>query len=213
MRIGGSDFKDSPTVFDEERAIVDSLNLPPAARPVSLWESLHDAQVVSIRSNLLDRTMVVSCEIEHLREFYKLDDRFRFILRLKGVQSARVIRYTIWPGGCSIPDGLSIEDQQRIVEEYQAKWREESGSWTDFESGITRENEQVFDISHAAITASSDGPVALKIDGRLNYVTYHEVYLRFEKLRITGSDGRQFGLEEFLRMGEAYWIARSRRAT
>lgn len=213
MRIGGSDFKDSPTVFDEERATLDWLNLPPAASAVSLWDSLHDAQVVSIRSNLLDRTMALTCEIEHLREFFKLDDRFRFNLNLEGVQSARVLRYAVWPGGCSIPDGLSVENQRRIVEEYQAKWREESSSWADFESGITRENEQVFDISHAAITASSDGPAALKICGHLNYATYHQVYLRFEKLRVTGNDGRQFELEEFLRMGEAYWAARSRRAT
>lgn len=172
MRIGGSKFKDSPTVFDEERAILDWLNLPSASRALSLWDILHDAQVISIRSSLLDRTMALSCEIEHLRDFFNLGDRFKFILNLEGVQSARVLRYEIWPGGCSIPDGLSVEDQRRIVDEYQAKWREESGSWTDFEHGITRENEQVFDISHAAITASSDGPVALKICGHLNYATY-----------------------------------------
>lgn len=212
MRIGGSDFKDASVVPLDERPVVDWLNLPPVANAVSLWDSLHDAQIVSIQSNLLDRTMTLACEVEHLREFHKLDQGFKFILNFEGVQSARVLRYAIWPGGCSIPDGLSVEEQRKIVAEYQAKWREESACWTDFESRITRKDQQVFGISDAAITASSEGPVALKICGHLNYATYHELYLRFERLKIVGTDGKQFELEEFLRMGEAYWTAYSSRA-
>jgi len=212
MRIGGNDFKDVSATPLEESPVVDWLNLPPAANAVSLWDSLHDAQVASIRSSLLERTMALSCEIEHLREFHKLDEEFRFVLNLEGVQSARALRYAIWPGGCAIPEGLSIEQQRKIVAEYQAKWREESVCWTDFESRITREDEQVLDISDAAITASPEGTVALKICGHLNYATYHEVYLRFEVLKIAGAGGKQVELEEFMRMGEAYWAAYSARA-
>ena len=113
--------------------------------------SLHDAQVVSIRSNLLDRTMDLFCEIEHLSKFHKLDEGFQFILHLESVQSARVLRYAVWPGECSILEGLSVEEQRKVVAEYQAKWREESASWNEFESRITREDEQVFDISDAAL--------------------------------------------------------------
>jgi uncharacterized protein YbdZ (MbtH family) len=211
MRVGGSDFKDAPDVFVEEPTVLDWLNLPSALSAVSLWDSLHDAEVVSIRSDLLARTMDISCKIEHLRQFRDFGEGFEFNLHLEGVQSARVLRYSIWPGGCSIPDGLSVEEQRKIVADYQAKWREESGSWTDFESRIKREDEQVFDISDAAITASPQGPVAVKIGGHVNHATYHEVYLRFEALKITGSDGTQFTLEEFLRLGEAYWAAFSSR--
>ena len=157
--------------------------------------------------------MDLSCEIEHLREFNKLDDRYQFILHLEGVESARVLRYAIWPGGCSIPDGLPVDDQRRIVAEYQAKWREESASWNEFESRITREDKQVFDISDAALATSAKGPFAFKICGQLNYATYHEVYLRFGTLRISGSDGKPFELGEFRRLGERYWEAYSKRAT
>jgi hypothetical protein len=211
MRTGGSDFIDASAIADEDSPL-DWLNLPSMASAVSLWDSLHDAQVVSIRSSLVERTMDLSCEIEHLREFHKLDEGFQFILHLGGVQSARVLHYAIWPGGCSIPDGLSVEEQREIVAEYQAKWREESESWNEFESRITREDEQVFDISDAALAMSSRGPVAFKFCGHLNYATYHEVYLRFETLRISGSDGKQFELEEFQRLGEKYWEAFSNRA-
>lgn len=212
MRIGGSDFKDDSAMPVEEPTVPDWLNLPSLAGAVSLWESLHDADVISIRSNLLERTMNLALKIGHLTEFLKLDEGFRFILDLEGVQSARVLRYAIWPGGCSIPDGLSVEDQRKIVDEYQAKWREESASWTEFESQITRDDGQVFDISDAAITASPQGPVALRLCGHLNHATYHEIYLRFEKLRIRGSDGKHLELEEFLRLGESYWAAYSTRS-
>ncbi len=196
----------------DEDSPVDWVNLSPAARAESLWDSLHDAQVVSIRSNLLERTIDLSCEIKHLNEFHKLDEGFEFILHLQGVQSARVLRYAMWPGGCSIPDGLAIEDQRKMVADYQAKWREESGSWNEFESRLTREDEQVFDISDAALATSPRGPIALKLCGHLNYATYHEAYLRFEALKISGSDGKQFELGQFQRLGEAYWEAFSKRA-
>jgi hypothetical protein len=218
MRTGGSDFKDASATPDDgswadsETHVIDWLNLPKMTQAVSLWDCLHDAQIVSVRSNLLERAMSLVCEIEHLREYHKLDEGFQFILRLGGVQSARVLRYAIWPGGCSIPDGLSVEEQRKIVAEYQAKWREESASWNEFEACITKVDEQVFDISDAALATSPSGSVALKLCGHLNYATYHEVYLRCETLKISGSDGRELKLEDFQLLGEKYWEAYSNRA-
>jgi len=219
MRTGNGDFKDAPAVPSDDKwsgcegSIIDWLNLPDKTEVVALWDSLHDAEIVSVRSNLLERTVHLACEIEHLRDFHKLAEDFHFILQLDGVQSARVLRYAIWPGGCSIPDGLSVEEQRRIVAEYQAKWREESASWNDFETQITRQDEQVFDISDAALATSPNGRLALKLCGHLNHATYHEVFLRFETLKILGSDERQLELEEFLQFGETYWQAFSNRGT
>lgn len=156
--------------------------------------------------------MTMICDIEHLRLFHEFNEGFQFIIQFEGVKSARVLRYAIWPGGCSIPDGLSREAEQELIAEYQAKWRQESAAWSDFESGITRENEQLLDISDAALAVSSSGVFALKLCGHLNYATYHEVFVRSESLKISGSDGRQFGIEEFQKLGEAYWEEFSRRA-
>jgi hypothetical protein len=83
MRTGGSDFIDASAMADEDSP-VDWLNLPPAASAVSLWDSLHDGHFFSIRSNLLERTMDLFCEIEHLNKFHKLDEGFQFILHLEG---------------------------------------------------------------------------------------------------------------------------------
>jgi hypothetical protein len=212
MGTGESNLKDESAVTNERTDIFDWLNLPSGATPVFLWDSLHDAEIVSLRSDLLERSMIMSCESEHLRSFHHLDEGFKFILQLEGVQSARVLRYAMWPGGCAIPAGLSRQEENKLIAVYQAKWREESASWNDFESGISGDSKQVFDISNATLIASQGGTVALKLCGHLNSETYHEVFIRSEALKISGSDGKQFGLEEFQRLGESYWEAFSRRA-
>lgn len=211
MRTGGSEFKDALAVPEEATRIFDWLNLPSGASAISLWDALHDAHIVSIRSNLLERTVTVLCEIEHLRSFHHFNDGFKFILGLEGVQSARVVRYAIWPSGCSIPAGIAREEERKLVEEYQSKWREESASWNEFEAGISRQNEQVLDISDAVLAASHTSGGAIKVCGHLNYTVYHELFLRFEALKLSGSDGKPFELREFLKLGEAYWEAFSRR--
>jgi hypothetical protein len=195
-----------------DQEVFDWLNLPPAAGAVSLGASLHDAQVVSIRSDLLARSMVLVCEIAHLRRFRSYADDFTFDLYLAGVQSARVIRYAVWPGGFSPPAGVTREEEGRLINEYQAKWRQESASWVDFEASVTPEDDQVFDISNVQL-ARSTGVLALNISGHLNHAAYHEIFLRCEALTISGSDGTQFSLEELQNLGQAYWEAFSTRET
>jgi hypothetical protein len=58
--------------------------------------------------------------------------------------------------------GVSREEESQLVLEYQAKWREESLSWAEFEKAITRECEQVLDIADAAL-ATSKNLVALRL--------------------------------------------------
>jgi hypothetical protein len=209
QREGSPTLKRGPTT-DDDTAIVDWANLPQGTLTEHLDASLHDAEVVSIRSDLLKRTVSIHCDVEHLREFHRLPEGFRLVLELEGLQSARVFRYSIWPGEFSVPPGVSREEESRLVLEYQAKWREESFSWTEFEKAITRECEQVLDIADATLAISKDS-AALRLRGHLNYTVYHEVFLRAEKLTISGSSGRIFGLKEFQALGEVYWEAFSRR--
>jgi hypothetical protein len=82
---------------EEQSRIVDWMNLPPGAQETSLWSGLHDAQIVSIQSNLLDRTITLHLESDHLLEFHRLPLDMQFLLRLDGVQSARVVHFAGWP--------------------------------------------------------------------------------------------------------------------
>ncbi len=192
---------------DEQAGILDWLNLPPGAAEVPLWAGLHDAQIVSIQSSLLERTVTLHLESDHLLEFHNLPLDLQFLLRLDGVQSARVVHYSIWPGEFSVPDGVAHEEQSRLVAEYQSKWREESLSWSELESAITTECKQVIDIADATLATSPDNSVALRISGLLNYTAYRELFLRAERLTLTRDDGQELGIAGLLKMGEAYWDA------
>src|SRR6266851_9819260 len=96
---------------DERSGIVDWMNLPHGVPEVSLWAGLHDAQIVSIQSNLLERTVTLNLESDHLLEFHKLPLDMQFLLQLEGVQSARVVHFALWPGEFSIPSGATAEEQ------------------------------------------------------------------------------------------------------
>ena len=149
MCASNDEFRDAAAVPDEKASVRDWLNLPPASHPLSLWDCLHDAEVVSIRSSLLQRTMELVLEIEHMREFHHLGDGFQFQFQLEGVQSARVLHSAIWTGEFSVPPGVSREEESRLIQEYQAKWRQESASWKGFETAVTGKHDQVFIISDA----------------------------------------------------------------
>ena len=192
----------------EERDIPDWLNLPSTSHPLALWDSLHDAEIVSIHSNLLQRTIELVIEIRQLSHFHKLGEGFQFLLHLDGVQSARALHYAKWPGEFSVPSESSREEERRLISEYQSKWREESASWNEFQTAITAGNKQIFCIHDAAILILGDSIVALKLCGQLNHSKYHEVFLRAEKLRILGNDESKYSLDEFRKLGETYWANR-----
>src|SRR5882762_4740077 len=192
---------------EEQPPLVDWTNLPPGAQETSLWAGLHDAQIVSIQSNLLDRSITLNLESDHLLEFHNLPLDMQFLLRLDGVQSARVVHHAASPGTFSLPDGISQEEQSRLIAEYQSKCREESLSWADLENALTTECQQVLDIADATLATANDNSVALRISGLLNYTEYRELFLRAERLTLTRGDGHDMGIAGLLKMGQAYWDA------
>ena len=192
---------------EEQSPVVDWTNLPPGAQETSLWAGLHDAQIVSIQSNLLDRTVTLHLESDHLLEFHNLPLDMQFLLRLDGVQSARLVHLAGWPGEFSVPAGVSPEEQSRLINDYQSKCREESLNWTDLENALTTECKQVLDIADATLATAPGNSVALRINGLLNYTEYRELFLRAERLTLTRGDGQDLGIDGLQKMGQAYWDA------
>lgn len=192
---------------EEQSRIVDWVHLPRGISDVPLWVGLHDAQIIAIQSNLLARTVTLNLEIEHLRIFYELPLDMQFLFRFEGLQSARVLKYSVWPGAFFVPKRVSKEEEARLIAEFQAKWREESVSWEDLEKSVTSEHKQVVDISDATLAVAENGSVALRIVGLFNYTTYHELFLRAERLIIFRSDAGELSVSDLLKLGEAYWDA------
>ena len=198
---------------EQQPTILDWTNLPPGTQETSLWAGLHDAQIVSIVSSLLDRTITLHLESDHLLEYHNLPLDMQFLLRLNGVQSARVVHTAGWPGEFEVPAGASEEERDRLIAEYQSKCREESLNWTDLESALTTEYKQVLDIVDATLATAPDNSVALRINGLLNYTEHRELFLRAERITLVRGDGQELGISGLLKMGEAYWDAFEKRKT
>lgn len=185
-------------------APLDWLHLPADMQAVSLWDCLHDAELASIQSDLLARTLTLEFDIYHLRSFHNLAEDVRFIWRFERVMSVRASSYTIWPG--EIPDvsGLATEKQNELVAEYQQKWREQSISWDELENSLMDE-EVTFDVVNAEL-ATNASSVALRLQGHL-HDAYSELFIRAESCFLVRSDSEQITLHEFIQSGEEYWAA------
>lgn len=189
-------------MFDDNEQQVDWTNLPNGIDRDSLWECLHDAELFSICSDLLGRSVSLNFDVFYIREFHALPVDIRFVFRLDGVQSSPVLRYTKWPGNFSVPAGVSRDEEGRLIREFQAKWWEETASWSSVEASVTANTP--IDIS-AAWLAVRGGNLALKLCGRDSSDEYLEFFLRAEKLDVIRSDGDRVGLAQFKKLGEAYW--------
>jgi hypothetical protein len=189
---------------DGDIEILDWMNLPKNTEIKYLGMALHDAEVESIISNFLHRSLVLKFVMPHLAHYYRFPSDQHFVLRFDGVQSARVFRYERYPDGFSFP--MSWEQHDALTAELQAHWREESLSWRDFEASITRENEQIFDIFDAQLV-SANNVSSLRISGYHNYCRYREVYLRAENITLDQVAGGPLDFEGLHKLSEGFWTA------
>ena len=184
-----------------EKPTVDWVNFPEGIPTFSLWEALHDGDLLSIESDLLARTVTLRFDVDYVRDFHHLPEGTQFVIIVNGVRSVRSLRSVPWPGGCPIPPGTPNEQQSIIISEYHRKWREESQSWDDFEQLIS----DGLVVSNATLGRGSD-VVALQLGLMVGGDSYVWAYIR--------GDGATFHvgeklvtLEEFFALGNAYWNA------
>jgi hypothetical protein len=182
---------------------IDWVNLPSDIIPISLWDCLHDAKLLKISSDLYDRSVTIEFGAYHIFEYHEMSEDMRFVFEFEKVTSARVCKYSIWPGKFERPDNISRDEERRLVDEYQSKWREESLGWDDFLK-IIQDKENNFDISHSEF-ATKGNEMAFRIEGMLNGSLYHEIFLKASNLIIKKSDGEIISIDQFLRLGQEFW--------
>jgi hypothetical protein len=190
-------------VASDERPIVDWVNFPEGIPTFSLWDALHDGDLLSIESDLLARTVTLRFDVDYVRDFHHLPEGTQFVIIVNGVQSVRSLRSVPWPGGCPIPPGTPNEQQSIIISEYHRKWREESQSWTDFERLTS--DPYGLEVSVANLGLGPDA-VALQLGLLVARDSYVEAYIRGEGITFYAGE-KQATLEEFVALGEAYWEA------
>jgi len=190
-------------VASDERPIVDWVNFPEGIPTFSLWDALHDGDLLSIESDLLARTVTLRFDVDYVRDFHHLPEGTQFVIIVNGVRSVRSLRSVPWPGGCPIPPGTPNEQQSIIISEYHRKWREESQSWTDFERLTS--DPYGLEVSVANLGLGPDA-VALQLGLLVARDSYVEAYIRGEGITFYAGE-KQATLEEFVALGEAYWEA------
>jgi len=196
-------------VSDQRLPIVDWVNFPVDIPMLSLWDTLHDGDLLAVESDLLARTVTLRFDVGYVRDFHHLPEHTQFIIAVKGVQSVRSVRSAPWPGGCPIPPGTPNAQQSILITEYHRKWREESQSWSDFEH-LTRDPFGL-EVSTASLGLGSD-VVALQLGLLVARHSYVEAYIRGEGIAFYIGE-KLATPEEFVAFGGAYWEAFARRST
>ncbi len=183
--------------------IVDWASLPADIEVRSLWTTLHDADLVACVSSRLERTIRLSFDLSHLVEG---EGELPCEVLLRDVTSARATVSVPWPGECGNTKGLSRAEESRVIAEYQAKWREESLGWDDFEAAINGGSLWTLD----AELATGPGSQALKLEGTLEREGHEDRYggvtIAFASFEIT-VEGATTTLDAFDRLGAAHWEA------
>jgi hypothetical protein len=103
-----------------------------------------------------------------------------------------------------VPKGTSRPEEERLVAEYWAKWREESESWNAFEAMIATGD---FEIKNGTLAVGKhESGVALKLEV-MRGSSFHELVVSAERLELARSDKYPLDLAQFMQLGNAYWEA------
>lgn len=186
----------------------DWIHLPSGIEPRCLWHSLHDGELQSSISDLLNRTIRLKIEVRHLVD---ADSDVTFDFLLSEVTSARATINVRWPGEFVRPLGISREEGTTLVNEYWAKWRTDSLGWTEFEAAFPGNTLRISNADLASGVDSSTLQLQGMLDGDTIDNLFCEVFIAFHGLTIKTSAGQELTLDEYDQLGIDYWEALSRR--
>ncbi|MES2463985.1 MAG: hypothetical protein V4671_25725 [Armatimonadota bacterium] len=182
-----------------QNQLIDWVNLPSNAVAQSLSGPLHDSELLSVRSDSLERTVTLEVEVAHVL--------VPFIMILHGVESARATAFANWPGDVPEVQGMSYEEQNRLTQEFQAKGCEESVGWKDFQAAFPSNTLDIYD----AYIARDENHLTLQIHGSLDGNDFDDqwfsLFIRSQRIEFRQSDGPLLDLEQFVKLSEDYWEA------
>jgi len=174
------------------------VHLPSDLAAESLWDSLHDGGLITVKSNLTDRRIFLTFQIEHLRLFHNnRGGAFVFCFSSKTVQSAESPRYAVWPGEYSVPKGVSRDEGIRLIR-IPIEVERRIFLWREFEAAFETVPNTIFEVSNADLARHNGRVFTFRLQREMPSTGYHEVYLRAEHLKIQRSDGLPLTKDEFI---------------
>jgi hypothetical protein len=190
---------------ESEPPPIDWVHLPMGIDEISMWGCLHDGELKSCSSDLLEGSVELEFIVNHLLDDQEKEKNVSFSIRIQGVSSVRVDGHFLPLDKYEEPTDLSNEDQKQLRAEYYSKWREESLCWRDFEAALITDSLQIMD----ATLVSDANETTLRLGGFLDGEKFHDIYadvfVRGRELSASRSDGIDFGIDAFIKLGNQYW--------
>lgn len=194
--------------MEEKHSRLDWIDLPATAEIIDLC--LHDGELCAVSSNMLDRTMRLEFDGQHL--LIDSDDYVdcpKIIFQLEGVKATLALSWSSWPGSpLTVPRGVSDEERERLSAERKAKGRVQSASWSEFEATLHDGDWGGPEVADAVPAAgSSESGIALKLNVFQDRIgRYYELIITAEKLELSMSDGKPLTLEQNLKLCETAFV-------
>lgn len=179
--------------------------MPNGVREISLWDCLHDGELISCASNLLERFVTLEIEVDHLIK--DKQNLTTFLLRLEDVASVRAVGHFRWPGKFEEPENASGADREALLKDYYAKWRSESLSWPEFEAALATDPLRISDACYVSGNDETTLRLGGFMDGDKFDDIYFDVFLSGKSLSASCRDGREFSFENLIALGGEYWEA------
>lgn len=188
---------------DNQEQKTDWIYLPKDVEEISLWNCLHDGELISCKSNLLERFVMLEFQVEHLLE--DDEENTSFLLKLEDVTSVRAIGHYRPIEKFNPTENISNEEREKLLKEYWAKWREESLSWSEFEAALATDPLQISDASYVSENNETTLKLGGFLDGEKFDDIYFDVFLRGKTLSASLSNGENFSLDKLIELGRSYW--------
>lgn len=162
--------------------IPDWTNLPDRTEVTSLSVSLHDGTLIRIESDGVKRRIVLTFDVLYLCQYHHLPENTRFLIQFDGVQSARA------------------RASSRVGYEV-------SVSWDGLAANVSSSDGTGLEVMDADLVLLPTGGAALELAGfsGTRDGLWMTVNIRAEWMKIYSSDGVDFSLEQFLKLGGEYW--------
>jgi hypothetical protein len=190
---------------EPERRQIDWVHLPIGIEETSMWVCLHDGELKSCRSNLLDSSVELNFFVKHLINEEAKKESVSFLIKIDGVNSVRAVGHFLPLDKSAESTDLNREDGQQRNAEYYRNWREESLNWREVEAALLTDPLQIMD----ARLVSDGDQATLRLGGFLDGEKFHDIYtdvfIRGKGLSVSRSDGIDFSFDAFLELGKLYW--------
>ena len=187
---------------ETKRTVLDWVHLPAGVEPDSYWRCLHDAILISCKTDLLARTVTLEFSVFYLKD--GVTD-LTFFITFGAVKSTRAIVRVRWPGALPQVEGLPSDESRRLLDEHYSKWSERSIDWHYFEEVLSTETYDILDANLASTGEQGAFQMGGILDGDVFDDQWCMITIQFGTVSASRSDGEPFCLSEFLEIGRSYW--------